>query len=296
MNVKHFYPVILILFLMILGNSLKAQVKIGVFADCQYCDCDESGTRYYRNSLTKLIDCISEFNAIDDVEFVVGLGDLIDRDFVSYEKVNAILKKSKKEVFNVIGNHDFSVEQELIDKVPAKLGLADTYYTFKKNGWNFIFLNGNEITFQTTDKKVEKKAEKMVAKLTAADKPNNQKWNGGISKTQMKWLKKELKKSEKENLKVVLFCHFPIYPNEIHSLWNDDEVLQLINKYNCVKAWINGHNHAGNYVEQNGIHFITMNGMVETESENSFSVITFTLDKIKIDGYGREQNRNLTLR
>jgi hypothetical protein len=97
-------------------------------------------------------------------------------------------------------------------------------------------------------------------------------------------------------LKVALFCHFPIYPNEIHSLWNDDKVLQLINKYSCVKAWINGHNHAGGYAEQNGIHFITMNGMVETESENSFSVISFTSDKIKIDGYGREQSRNLTVR
>ncbi len=281
---------------MIFSSVLNAQVKIGVFADCQYCDCDAVGSRYYRNSLTKLTDCISEFNTIDDIEFVVGLGDLIDRNISSFDSVNAILKKSKKEVFNVVGNHDYSVNPDLIESVPVKLGLAGTYYTFKKNGWNFIFLNGNEITFQTTDKKVEKKAAKMVAKLTAENKPNNQKWNGGISKTQMKWLKKELKTSEKENLKVALFCHFPIYPNEIHSLWNDDKVLQLINKYSCVKAWINGHNHAGDYAEQNGIHFITMNGMVETESENSFSVISFTSDKIKIDGYGREQSRNLTVR
>ncbi len=296
MRTKRFFPIVFILFLMVFSNVLNAQVKIGVFADCQYCDCDAAGSRYYRNSLNKLADCISEFNTIDNLEFVVGLGDLIDHNISSFDSVNAILEKSKKEVFNVIGNHDFSVKSELIKSVPAKLGLTKTYYTFKKNGWNFIFLNGNEITFQTTDKKVAKKAEKMVAKLTAANKPNNQKWDGGIGKTQMRWLKKQLKASGKENLKVALFCHFPIYPNEIHSLWNDDEVLQLINKYSCVKVWINGHNHAGDYAEQNGIHFITMNGMVETESENSFSVISFTNDKIKIDGYGREQSRNLDIR
>lgn len=43
------------------------------------------------------------------------------------------------------------------------------------------------------------------------------------------------------------------------------KVLELIGSYRCVKAWLNGHNHAGAYAEYQGIHFITFNGMVDTE-------------------------------
>ncbi len=296
LKTKYLSFVLMTLGMFLSANSLFAQVKIGVFADCQYCDCDAWGTRFYRNSLDKLNDCVDEFNSTDDIDFIVGLGDLIDRNFSSYKTVNAILEKAHKTVYNVVGNHDYSVDPQYYNDVPKQLGLSHTYYTVEKGGWKFIFLNGNEITFQSTDKKVLRKADKMVAKLTALKKPNNQKWNGGMSKKQVKWLKNELKSSEKEKLKVVLFCHFPIELNEMHSLWNNDEIMKLINKFDCVKAWINGHDHSGGYMQQNGIHFITLKGMVETESENSFSVISFSEENIKIDAFGRGVDRNLPVR
>jgi len=59
--------------------------------------------------------------------------------------------------------------------------------------------------------------------------------------------------------------------------------------------YLNGHNHAGNYVFQNGIHFVNMKGMVETEKENAFSVISFSNEKIEIKGFGREESRILKL-
>ena len=59
--------------------------------------------------------------------------------------------------------------------------------------------------------------------------------------------------------------------------------------------YLNGHNHAGNYVFQNGIHFVNMKGMVETETENSFSVVTFSNEKIEIEGFGREESRSISL-
>jgi hypothetical protein len=56
---------------------------------------------------------------------------------------------------------------------------------------------------------------------------------------------------------------------------------------------MNGHNHTGNYALQNGIHFVNLKGMVETENENAFSVVSFTGQKIEIKGFGREANRLL---
>ena len=76
-------------------------------------------------------------------------------------------------------------------------------------------------------------------------------------------------------------------------LWNAEEVIPVIEKYGCVKAWINGHNHAGNYAMQNGIHYINLKGMVDTENENAYSIIPFTDTRIEINGFGREENRSL---
>ena len=293
---KHLLFICLILTGMIYNTPGEAQIKIGVFADCQYCDYETVGERYYRNSLTKLTDCISEFNNDAEIDFVVGLGDLIDRDYSSFEKVNSILKNSKKEVYHVIGNHDLSVKDEFLEKIPEQLNLSSTYYSVVENGWQFIFLNGNDITFQSTNKEVIKQAEKMVSELVANNKPNHHKWNGGIGKKQIKWLKSQLEAAQSSNYKVVLFCHYPLLPNGAHTLWNGEEILPFVEKYNCVKAWINGHNHAGDYATQNGIHFITFEGMVNTEMENAFATISLSEDSIEINGFGREKDRKLPIR
>lgn len=281
---------------MIFNNFCEAQIKIGVFADCQYCDCETAGERYYRNSLVKLTDCISEFNKDFEIDFVVGLGDLIDCDFSSFEKVNSILKDSKKKIFQVVGNHDLSVDNDFFYKVPGQLNLSETYYSFNKNGWQFIFLNGNDITFQSTNQEVVEQAEKMVSKLIAENKPNGYKWNGGMSEKQIEWMKFQLDAAKNSNYKVVLFCHYPLLPYGAHTLWNRDEILPILDKYDCVKAWINGHNHAGNYVTQNGIHFITFKGMVDTETENSFAIVSLSENKIEINGFGRELDRSLPIK
>jgi len=270
-----------------------AQVKIGVFADCQYCNCETAGTRFYSNSLVKLEECVSQFNRDKEIDFVVGLGDIIDRDFASFDSVNTILSKSKKPVFQVIGNHDLAVEKEELEQVPAKINLTKTWYSFTKKDWHFIFLNGNDITFHSNNPEIVNQAKEITEKLKSEGKPNYHEWNGGIGPKQMEWFEKELQQAETKNLKVSIFCHYPVLPFEAHALWNSEEVLTVLEKFKCVKIYLNGHNHAGNYTTQNGIHFVNLKGMVETEKENAFSVISFTNEQIEIDGFGREESRNL---
>ncbi len=286
---------LIIPFSMFVKNSF-AQVTIGVFADCQYCDCEKAGNRYYRNSLAKLEDCIMAFNQKPNVEFVVGLGDLIDRDLNSFGKVNEVLEKSVHPVYHVTGNHDYSVEEEQLDRVPEQLNLKKTYYSITTKGWHFIFLNGNEITLQSTDRNVVKQAENMLSELKDKKSPNANDWNGAIGEKQLEWLQKELVRAEKKKRKAVLFCHYPLQPYEAHCLWNAEEVLSVLDRYTCVKAWVNGHNHAGNYSERNGVHHITLKGMVDTATENAFSLFTFTKERIEVKGFGREESRNLGLR
>ncbi len=283
------------LIFLIFSFTSFSQIKIGVFADCQYCDCETAGSRFYRNSLEKLDECINRFNSDKNLAFVVGLGDLIDRDISSFDSVNSILAKSKKEVYHVIGNHDLSVEKYQLENVPEKLNLNETWYSITKKGWKFIFLNGNDITFHTNNTEIVNEAEKITSKLKAEGKPNSFDWNGGIGSTQMDWLEGELQKATDKKQKVVVCCHYPLLPFEAHSLWNSEEVLAVLSEFSCVKLYLNGHNHAGNYVFQNGIHFVNLKGMVETENENAFSIISFSDEKIEIEGFGREGSRRLVL-
>jgi predicted phosphodiesterase len=278
---------------MVFGFATLSQIKIGVFADCQYCDCEPVGTRFYRNSTEKLDNCIKQFNSNKKLAFVVGLGDLIDRDFSSFNNVNSILLKSNKEVYQVIGNHDLSVEKNQLENVPGKLNLNETWYSFSKKGWRYIFLNGNDITFHTNNPLILKEAEKHSSKLKEEGKPNYFDWNGGIGPTQLNWLESELQQATDKKQKVAVFCHYPLLPFDAHVLWNSEEVLAVLGKFSCVKIYLNGHNHTGNYAFQNGIHFVNLKGMVETENENAFSVITFSDKKIEIEGFGREESRNL---
>ena len=283
----------LFLIFMNFSFALFSQIKIGVFADCQYCDCETAGTRFYRNSLKKLDDCINQFNSDKKLAFVVGLGDLIDRDFSSFDSVNLILEKSKKEVYHVIGNHDLSVEKSQFENVPGKLNLNKTWYSVTKKGWRFIFLNGNDITFHSNNKEIVKNAEEITSKLKDEGKPNYYDWNGGIGSTQMEWLNEELQNATDKKQKVAVFCHYPLLPFEAHALWNSEEVLAVLSNFSCVKLYLNGHNHAGNYAFQNGIHFVNLKGMVETETENAFSIISFSDENIEIEGFGREASRTL---
>jgi predicted phosphodiesterase len=272
-----------------------SQIKIGVFADCQYCDCETSGSRFYRNSPEKLDECIRHFNQNKKISFVVGLGDLIDRDFASFDKVNTVLETSKKKVFHVIGNHDLSVEKPMLSKVPEKLGLENNWYSFTQKGWLFVFLDGNDITFNSANPEIVKQAETITARLKKENKPNFHDWNGGLGANQLAWLEQQLQHAETKKLKVAVFCHYPILPYEAHALWNQEETLNVLKQFTCVKLWINGHNHSGNYVFQHGIHFVNLKGMVETENENAFAEVTLSKNKIEIKGFGREVNRVIAL-
>ena len=93
----------------------------------------------------------------------------------------------------------------------------------------------------------------------------------------------------------MLYCHFPVYPKNVHNLWNAKEIIEIIEANSCVKAYINGHNHSGNYGKKKGVHYVTMKGMVDTK-DTSYAVVTVSKTQLTIKGFGREVDRELTIR
>jgi manganese-dependent ADP-ribose/CDP-alcohol diphosphatase len=275
-------------------NTEKAPLfSFGLIADIQYCDCAPVGTRYYRSSLAKLEEAIRSLR-IDSPAFVIDLGDMIEKDFTSYKAVDGIFDTAGFKIYHLTGNHDYSVEPSLKKRLPPLQSSKNGYYSFIYANYRLIFLNGNELsTYATNSKSVIKDANDYILKLKNEGAINGLDWNGGMRNKQLQWLTNQLNAATKNNEKVFIMCHFPVFPENEHNLLNYKDVLTILKGYNNIIAWFNGHNHAGNYGNFNMIHFITMKGMVETENTNSFALAEVYKNKIRIKGSGTENSQIL---
>ena len=186
--------------------------RFGVLTDVQYCECDPAGTRYYRSSLQKLREAVNSFKT-DSMAFIVDLGDLIDKEFTSYKPVMNILDSSGLKVWHATGNHDYSVDQKYKKRIPQLENHKEGYYSFNQNEFRFIVLNGNDIsTYGTGNKKTVEEAQQLITKIRAEGEPNAIDWNGGLGEKQMGWFKSQLDNASVKNEKVIILCHFPVWP------------------------------------------------------------------------------------
>jgi predicted phosphodiesterase len=273
-------------------NATKYKFSFGAIADCQYCAGPNRGSRHYASSAGKLKECVAELNK-HDLEFVIHLGDFIDRDYSSFDKVLPIYQSLQMPAYHALGNHDFDVADELKGKVVERMGMESKYYEFSVEDWRFIVLDGNDVSFHAYPKNSPKY--KDTERYYRENKIRSPRWNGAVGSEQVAWLRKILQKAEKQKEQVAVFCHFPVYPADPHNLWNAGEIISLLEEFSCVKAYINGHNHKGKYGQKNGIHYLTLKGMVETEM-NAYSIIRVHQGKLKVTGYGREPDRVLPIK
>ncbi len=271
----------------------KPLFSFGIIADVQYADQEPAGTRHYRASAGKLRSALASLNK-DSVSFIINLGDLIDKDYSSYKPVMNIIESAGIKMFHVAGNHDYAVEKRYKKRLPVLVPSKDAYYSFIVQQFRFIVLNGNDIsTYISNNKERISQAEKLITSMKAKGESNAVEWNGGIGTKQMSWLAGQLDDAKSKNERVIIMCHFPVVPDNVHNLLNYKEVLSLLQKHQHVIAWFNGHNHAGNYGNFNMIHFITIKGMVETETTTSFALVEIYRNKIWIKGQGREKSQIL---
>jgi hypothetical protein len=104
-----------------------------------------------------------------------------------------------------------------------------------------------------------------------------------------------LQKADASGKKAAIFCHWPLLPENGTQLWNNREVLSLINTHPSVVAWIAGHHHTGGYEKSGNIHHLILKGMVEAKSETSFGIMEVFPDKLNLKGYGDQSSIVLDL-
>ncbi|WP_457586450.1 metallophosphoesterase [Ensifer canadensis] len=273
-------------------------LRFGVIADPQYAAVEPNLVlgRYYANSLTKLAEAIETFNA-EELAFVVTLGDIIDRDWQSFDAILPLYERLRHVRHFLLGNHDFRVEPERLVEVFARVGMPGAYQTFAATGWRFILIDGNEVSLFAPppgDPRLAV-AERWIETLKALGADNAQPWNAALGDRQFAWLEAALHKAETAGERVVVMGHYPVYPPNAHNMWDSERIVDLFGRYENVAAYFCGHNHDGNYGLVDGTHFVNIKGMVETPDTTAYAIVEIHTDRMEIHGYGRETDRTLAL-
>jgi predicted phosphodiesterase len=272
--------------------------SFGVVTDVQYADIDQQAKRQYRESPKKLENCVAEFNKLKPA-FVIHMGDLINENYASYDAVLPIFEKLSMPHYFVVGNHDLALDPESKAKVLPRLGLdklgaGKGYFDFARAGWRFVVLNGNDISIVTNavGSEERKAAEALLADLKKKGAKNAGLHNGAVGPQQLTWLKETLAKADAAGERAIVFCHFPVYPPGGSNLWNDAEIVEILEAHKCVAAYFDGHAHGGGYGQKGRIHFVTFKGMIEADP-TAYALVEVFADSLKVTGFGTEKSREL---
>ena len=261
--------------------------SFGILADVQYADADTWGKRDYRGSLKRLETALAILNE-HDLAFTIHAGDLIDRNYGSFDLPLNIFSKSEAPVHYVIGNHEFSLADSLKRRVRKRLNNERGYYAFTKNNFQFILLDAMDVSVHSAVKGTGdyREALAMQTGLKNRNANNAHDYNGGFGPRQLRWLKNRLRRGERAGHRTLLFCHLPLLPENGLHLWNNQEVLALLRSFPSVVAFISGHHHEGGYVKDGNIHHLTLKGLVEARSDTACAVAEVYPDKLVIKGFG----------
>ncbi|MBR4751048.1 MAG: metallophosphoesterase [Thermoguttaceae bacterium] len=285
-------------------------IRFAVIADVQYGNLDTLGERTYRESLPKFLAAAGEI-AAENVLFTLQLGDASQSDWENHLGIKELFEVAEKAGIkwkHVLGNHDFLVADEKKPQLYTDFGLEKPgYYDFvvddpddDSNVWRFVVLNGNEISLYAAETPEErKKAEEERNRWKLPNGGLSADWNGAVSPRQLQWLENRLELATKQNEKALVCSHFPLFANSGDgtdsqddgvyyfergwSVWNGKQILDVVDKYPCVKGYLAGHLHEGSYGVRKNVAHVTFKGIVQTVP-NCYAFVNLTSDSIIVEG------------
>lgn len=263
-------------------------LRFGIVTDSHYADREPAGTRYYRESLAKMVEAMEEMNKLK-VNFVIHLGDFKDESSNPTEETTLLYLKKQEEAFakfkgpryHVLGNHDadsISKQQFLGNVLNTGIVNDKSYYSFDNKGIHFIVLDAD---FKTDGSPYEN---------------GNFVWTDSfIPQQQLQWLRDDLAQTK---LPVIVFVHQLLDDVNDHDFCvkNAKQVREVLQESKKVLAVFQGHRHEERYNKMEGIHFCTLPGMVDYSGleNNSFSLVEiYKSGDVSMIGYKRAPSRKM---
>ncbi len=267
-------------------SALCRPVRFGVVADCHYADADTMGTRFYRESLDKLAECVARMNA-ERVDFLIELGDFKDQDrppveavTLSYvEKIEAIFQQFDGPTYHVLGNHDMdsiSKAQFLSRIENTGIDAGRQHYSFDVRGLHCIVLDAN-----------------YTADGADYDRGNFVWTDTNIPSHEMDWLRADLATARGP---AVVFVHQLLDSAGQDYVNNAAEVREILQDSGRVLAVFQGHRHQGGYSLIEGIHYCTQKAIVEGHGpdNNAYATVEVRPDgALVVAGYRKAASAEL---
>ncbi|TMW64346.1 hypothetical protein Poli38472_012968 [Pythium oligandrum] len=288
--------------------------------------------RYYRNSLKLLRDAVDEWvqvheaaGASSTLRFAVNLGDLIDGKNKPLQQSETALESTKAvcdgfearvgPFHHLVGNHElYNFSQRVFDEKLRWKEATETYYDFVLADCapkvRFVVLNPygvSSIGREEADPVFQQARSLLLAANDNEDLNSSLgiegllqryvEYNGGVDAAQLVWLEQTLERAQEAEEHVIIFTHIPLHPRSSPAnclLWNYDEVMRVINATKCVRVVFSGHIHANGYVEDEGVHYVVCNAVLEcSPDETSHALVDVYEDHVVVNGYGTVRSRTL---
>ena len=251
-------------------------IRFGILTDVHHADKSERGTRYYRESLSKLAEITARFRESKPA-FVIQLGDLVDAatDLDTEqqwlrEAVRA-LKTCGSDVYSVLGNHCIQTltKAQFLKEVGRETG----HYFFDRAGLRFIVLDA------------------CHRKDGVSYDAGNFDWkDSDIPPDQHKWLERQLAATP---ARAVVFVHQRLDIEGVHSVATAPAIRRLLEKSGKVLAVFQGHSHQNDYREINGIHYCTMRAVIEGTGfdNNGYGLVNVYADgRLMVQGFRAQRS------
>ena len=263
-----------------LDDSGAPLLRVGLLTDLHYADRPPVGTRYYRETLSKLRECVNKFNAIGP-DFVVELGDLIDTaetvdgEVGHLKTIEAEYARLQSPRHYVLGNH--CVWTLTKDQFLAHCGARKPSYSFDLGAFHFVILD---------------------ACYRADGVPyggRNFAWTDTeIPTVERDWLKEDLQAAKG---RVIVFVHQRLDVQNDYGVKSAPVVRTILENSSKVSAVIQGHYHQNDYREINGIHYCTLAAMIEGSGaeHNAYALMSVFKDgSLKLEGFRQQKSYQLS--
>jgi predicted phosphodiesterase len=258
--------------------SKKPALRIGLVTDLHYGDKEHAGSRFYRETLGKLKEAVSAFNA-EPLDAAVCLGDFIDQAPIVEQEIGwlqtieKVFATTKAPRHYVLGNHCVGTLTKA--EFAAHTAASRTpHYSFAQGGIHFVVLDA---CYRSDGEPYSRK---------------NFNWtDANIPPRELEWLRTDLSKNA---LPVVVFAHQRLDESGKHMVRNAAAVRAELERSGKVLAVFQGHSHKNDYQQIAGIHYCTLVAMIEgSGAENSGYAMMEIMDdhSIRLRGFRRQVNR-----
>jgi alkaline phosphatase len=259
------------------ADAPSEPLRFGLITDLHHADKPPAGTRYYRETLTKLAEAAKQFER-DKLAFVVELGDFIDAaatpeiELGYLERVNRDFKAIANDRHYVLGNHcvDMLTKREFL----GAIGRTESYYSFDRGGWHFVVLDS---CFRSDGKPYGRKSSDWK--------------DANIPPHELEWLTTDLAKHQRPT---IVFAHQRLDESGVHAVRNAAQVRAILEKSGRVQAVFQGHSHENAYQDIAGIHYCTLVAMIEGSGpeHNGYSTVEMAATgDLRLTGFRQQESR-----